>query len=307
MNIVFMGTPEIAVPALNALNSEFGVCGVFCQPDRPVGRKQLLCAPPVKQYALQNGIPCFQPATLKDGEALQMLRGLSPALAVVMAYGKILPSDMLSLPRFGCINLHASLLPKWRGSAPIQRAVAAGDTETGVTVMYMDEGMDTGDIISRHPLEIAHSDNAQTVSDAVARLAAECVCSAVKSVFNGTALREKQDGALATYAPMLKKDDGYFDFSFSARDIFNMTRGFCVWPCASFVCGAKRIKLLNAAFVEQGGRCGEVLSVNPLVVAAKDGALRLDAVVPEGKREMTGAQWAAGLRLRAGDILKEEM
>ena len=308
MKLVFMGTPDIAATALKALlDAGHEVTGVFTREDKPVGRKQLLTAPPVKQLAAARGIPVFQPKTLRDGAAEKTLRELAPELIVVVAYGRILPKEILSLPKYGCINLHVSLLPKYRGSAPIQWAVLNGDRETGVTIMQMDEGVDTGDIITVAPAEIGPEETSADVFEKVAALGARTLSDTVAAIGEGHISRTKQDPAGASLAPPLTKEMAPFDFAQDARALHNKIRGLYPWPVAQFTCAGVPVKVNRARAVEGSGAPGEVLALKPLTVACGAGALELLELVPRGKRPMTGQEWAAGRRLKKGDrILPEE-
>ena len=307
MKLVFMGTPDIAATALEALlASEHSVVGVFTREDKPVGRKQILTAPPVKQLAVLHQIPVFQPKTLRDGAAEQILRKLAPDLIVVVAYGRILPKEILELPRYGCINLHVSLLPKYRGSAPIQWAVLNGDSKTGVTIMQMDEGVDTGDIITTAPVDIGPEETSADVFDKVAALGAQTLVQTIGKIENGTATRTKQNEAGACMAPPLKKEMALFGFEEDAQRLHNLIRGMYPWPVAQFVCAGVPVKVNRARAVEGKGAPGEVLATKPLTVACGSGALELLELVPSGKRPMTGQEWAAGRRLKKGDRICAE-
>lgn len=306
MRILFMGTPDIAAQSLQALlGAGHTVCGVFTRADKPVGRRQTLTAPPVKQLALQQGIPVYQPATLRDGESAKTIALLAPELIVVVAYGRILPPEILAIPPRGCINLHVSLLPKYRGSAPIQWAVINGDRETGVTIMRMDEGCDTGDLLMVEKVPIGPEETAGELFDRVAAIGAETLVRALERLAAGGLTPTPQDSALATAAPMLKKEMGLFDFSQSAATLHNLVRGLNPWPAAYFLSGGKQIKVLQSrvAGLAQPAPAGTVLQLNPLTVACGEGALSLLSVTPEGARSMPGAAWAAGRRLKTGDLL----
>ncbi|MEA4911324.1 MAG: methionyl-tRNA formyltransferase [Oscillospiraceae bacterium] len=307
MRILFMGTPEIAATMLRALAAQQEICGVFCQPDKPVGRKQILTAPPVKQLALQLGVPVYQPVKLRDGTAEACIRSLAPDLIAVVAYGRILPKALLDIPPRGCVNIHASLLPQYRGAAPIQRAVENGDAVTGVTAMYMDEGMDTGDIIEMVRVPIGDTDDAASMFDKLGEAGAALLVKTVRAIESGTAVRTPQPADGCTLAPPITKQEGLFGFSDDARRIVNKTRAFCQWPNAYFQIKGKTVKVLRAAHVSETGEAGAVLARDPLTVAARGGAVQLLEVKPEGGRAMTGAQWAAGLRLKIGDRIPTEV
>ena len=301
MRVVFMGTPQIAADVLETLAAHHEVVGVFCQPDKPVGRKQILTAPPVKETALRLGLPVFQPRGFKNGVAVKKIEELAPDAIAVIAYGKILPKSVLDIPRLGCVNLHGSLLPLYRGSAPIQRSVMDGVEVTGLTAMLMDEGMDTGDMLAVRELPLTEADDAASVYEKMGAMGGAFLCEVLASLEAGTAVRTKQDDSLATYAPPIEKAEGDFSFDNDAKHIVNKVRGLCIWPCASFLHEEKRIKVEKAAFSPQSGAVGEVLAIKPLTVGAKNGAVILHQVLPQGSRSMTGSQWAAGRRFKIGD------
>lgn len=300
-----MGTPDIAAAALEAiLRAGHTVCGVYTRADKPVGRKQVLTPPPAKRTALAHGLAVFQPATLRDGAA-ETIRALAPELIVVVAYGRILPPEVLAIPRFGCINLHVSLLPKYRGAAPVQWAVIRGETRTGVSIMYLDEGLDTGDILRTAPVDVGENETAGELFCRVTEVGAQTLLEAIDSIADGTARAVPQDGAQATAAPPLTKELALFAFDRPARQLHNLIRGLNPWPAAYFVCGGKKIKVLRTLCDEDAhGAPGEILCTKPLRVACASGALTLLEVVPEGSRAMEGSAWAAGRRLRAGEGLQ---
>lgn len=300
-----MGTPDIAAQCLAAILKEgrHEVCGVFTREDKPVGRRQVLTAPPAKQVALAHGLPVFQPKTLRSGEAADILRGFAPQLIVVVAYGRILPPDILALPQYGCINLHVSLLPKYRGAAPIQWAVLNGDAETGVTVMQMDEGLDTGDILRTRRVPIGPDTTSGELFGQVAGVGAGLLCETLAGIERGDVHPQRQDGALATLAPPLKKEMAQFTFALPAQKLHNHIRGMNPWPVAYFEHGGKKVKVLKARPVPGTGAPGTVLAVKPLTVACETGALVLETVVPEGKGPMPGEAWALGRRFAPGALL----
>ena len=304
MRIVFMGTPQIAADCLEYICQHHEVAAVFCQPDKPVGRKQILTPPPVKQLALSKGIPVYQPRGFKNGIATEQIRELAPDLIAVIAYGRILPQECLDIPRYGCINIHGSLLPKYRGSAPIQRSLMAGDIKTGLTAMKMNAGMDTGDIISVLPVELSEDDNADSVFARMGKLSGPFLDEVIGALENGSAVFTAQDNDQATYAPPIEKSEGTFSFDNSSSEIVNKVRGLSMWPNAVFVCGGKRVKVRSASCSELSGTPGEILSVDPLIIAASEGSVVLRQVVPEGSREMNGKEWAMGRRFRKGDQIR---
>ncbi len=303
MKTVFMGTPQIAADVLRSFAAYSKVCGVFCQPDKPVGRKAILTPPPVKMVAQALGIPVFQPEKMRDGEALRQLQQLQPDLIVVVAYGKILPQEILDLPPYGCVNLHTSLLPKYRGAAPMQHALLNGETETGMTAMFMDAGLDTGDIIAQRPLTIAPEDDAASLYAKATACGVVLLREVYTSIADGTVTRTPQKDAEATFAPPLTKAMGLFCWQDDAQAIVNKVRAFARWPVAYFFAGNKKIKVHRAAVLDLNGKPGEIVASDPLTVAAKNGAVALVRVTPEGSREMSGKDFAAGRRLQKGDIL----
>ncbi len=306
MRILFMGTPDIAAESLAALlDAGQEVCAVFTRPDKPVGRKQLLTAPPVKRLAQKHGLPVYQPRTLRDGSSDELIRSLAPDLIVVVAYGCILPPQLLHIARYGCINLHVSLLPKYRGSAPIQWAVLNGDAQTGVTIMQLDEGLDTGDILLVEPVEIGPETTSGELFEQVSRIGAQTLVRAAALLEAGQLAPIPQDHSRATQAPALTKEMARFDFSQDAAHIHNWVRGMNPWPAAYFEHEGKKIKVLQSRLAENpaGAPPGTVLSLKPLTVAAAGGAVQLLTVTPEGGKPMPGAAWAAGRRLKAGACL----
>ncbi len=306
MRILFMGTPDIAARSLAALlEAGHTVVGVFTRADKPVGRKQVLTAPPVKKLAVEHGIPVWQPATLRDGEAEKVFRALQPDLVVVVAYGRILPPELLHIAPLGCINLHVSLLPKYRGSAPIQWAVLNGDTKTGVTIMQLDEGCDTGDILMVEPVEIGPETTSGELFDQVSAVGAETLVRAVEDLAAGRLTPRPQDEAMATKAPPLTKEMARFTFAEPAEHLHNWVRGMNPWPVAFFELDGKKIKVLESRLAENPQRAapGTVLALKPLTIACARGALQLLTVTPEGGRPMAGTAWAAGRRLHTGDSL----
>ena len=299
MRIVFIGTGEIGVPTLQALlKSGHEVVGVVTQPDKPVGRSQSIEAPPIKKALSGTKMPVLQPARIKDAQAVEEIRALKPEVIVVMAYGQILPRAVLDIPTIACLNLHASLLPRWRGAAPIQASIAAGDRETGITVMYMGEGLDTGDILLKRHIDILPTDTGGTLHDRLGMIAPEALLDALRLLAKGEAPRISQDDALATYAPKLKRDDGKIDWSDSAEAIERKIRAFDPWPGAFMTLatnGVRHLKIFSATIVGRRGRPGEILeSEKDLVVAACDGALGLREVQLEGKKRMSAAEFLRG-------------
>ena len=306
MNILFMGTPDIAAAALEAiLDAGHTVCGVYTRADKPVGRKQVLTAPPVKRTAMAHGIPVFQPGTLRDAAQAENIRALAPELIVVVAYGCILPASVLQIPPHGCINLHVSLLPKYRGSAPVQWSVLNGDAETGVSIMQMDEGLDTGDVLVCERIKIDPEETSGELFDRVTAVGAEALCETIPQIAAGTLTAVPQQHENATLAPMLNKEMAEFHLTDTAVHIHNWVRGMNPWPGAWFITsGGKKLKVMSCRVaVAHGEAPGTVLATKPLTVACSEGAIQLLEVVPEGKKPMDGTAFAAGLRLKTGDSL----
>lgn len=311
MRILFIGTGEIGVPTLRALlQSEHEVVGVITQPDKPAGRSQRVQPPPIKQALTRSDgflavmgkstaslLDILQPARIKDPGTIERIRSLQPDVIVVVAYGQILPRDVLTIPTVACLNLHVSLLPRWRGAAPIQAAIAAGDNQTGVTVMYMDEGLDTGDILLQHKIEILPNETGGSLHDRLGEIAPASLLEALQLLAGGKASRTPQNNALATIAPKLKRDDGRIDWNKPAEVIERQIRGFNPWPGAFVRIDNRNLKIFSAAIVDLSGKPGEILpSDKELVIASGDRALSLTEVQPEGKRRMTGSEFLRGRR-----------
>ena len=306
MRILFMGTPDIAADSLAALlDAGHEVCAVFTRRDKPVGRKQILTAPPVKQLAQQHDIPVYQPRTLRDGSSDALIGQLAPDIIVVVAYGCIIPPQLLHTAKYGCINLHVSLLPKYRGSAPIQWAVLNGDAETGVSIMQLDEGLDTGDVLMVEPVAIDPEETSGELFDRVSAVGAKTLVDALAKIEAGQLTPVPQDHSKATLAPPLSKDTARFAFTEDAAHIHNWVRGMNPWPTAWFEQDGKRIKVSECRLAEnpQNAAPGTVLALKPLTVAAQNGAVALLSVTPEGGKPMAGTAWAAGRRLKTGDCL----
>jgi methionyl-tRNA formyltransferase len=301
MRIVFIGTGDIGVPALQALlKSENEVVGVVTQPDKPVGRAQLVEPPPIKKTVSARKMPVLQPARIKEPQAVEEIRSLEPDVVVVMAYGQILPRGILEIPKIACLNLHASLLPRWRGAAPIQAAIAAGDRETGITVMYMDEGLDTGDILLHRTIDILATDTGGSLHDRLAQIAPAVLFESLQMLATGNAPRIPQDNALATLAPKLNREHGRIDWSEAAEVIERKIRAFNPWPGAFMtisIDGPRNLKIFSATVVNLRGNTGKVLcSEKELVVVAGEGALSLREVQLQGKRRMNVAEFLRGNR-----------
>ena len=309
MKIVFMGTPDYAVKTLEALiNAGHTVAAVFAQPDKPVGRKQILTPPPVKVCAKTHGIPVFQPRNLRDGEAERIIRDIAPDAIAVVAYGKILPTEILTLPRYGCINGHASLLPKYRGAAPIQWCIVNGEKETGVTAMQMDEGMDTGDILETAVTEIGAEETAGELFERLSVIGAKLLVKTLADIENGNVTPIKQDESKATSAPIIKKEMAKVSFhDMTADEVHNAVRGFYPWPVAFFISGGKRIKIIKSRVVNMHGAAGTVLkSDNELIVACKKEAVALETIQPEGSKPMSAKQYLCGRPIALGAEIEDE-
>ena len=305
MKLVFMGTPDYAVNTLEALISAgHNVAAVFAQPDKPVGRKHIITPPPVKVCAENHGIAVYQPNTLRDGKAEEILKEIAPDAIVVVAYGKILPKEILNIPKYGCVNGHASLLPKYRGASPIQWCIVCGETETGVTAMKMDEGMDTGDILKTAKTEIGDEETAEELFDRLSGLTAELLVNTLSDLEKGNIPPKKQDEEKASYAPIIKKEMAFLDFiNMTATEIHNAVRGYYSWPCAYFFLENKRIKVIKAAVADNtNAKAGTVIkSTDSLVIACKDGtAIELVTVQPEGSKPMTAKQMLCGHSIPVG-------
>ena len=307
MRIVFMGTPDFAVPSLQALlDAGHEVCAVYTQPDKPQGRKQILTAPPVKSLAQQRGIPVYQPQTLKDEAEQERLRALAPEVIIVVAYGKLLPKAVLDIPPRGCINVHGSLLPRWRGAAPIQWAVIAGDEKAGVTTMQMAEGLDTGDMLLTYETAVGARETAGELFDRLAQAGAKLLVETLEKLDRITP--RPQDDSQSCYAHMLDKAMAVIDWTKSAREIDCLVRGLNPWPVALTTLAGARLKIYAAEPAEGSGKPGEVLESEPkkgLVVACGSGALALHEVQLVGGKRMQSADFLRGHAVPKGSILGE--
>ena len=305
MKIVFMGTPDFAVPCLEALiNDGCEIAAVFTQPDKPKGRGYAMTPPPVKVCAEKHGIQVYQPEKMRDGTAYEILREIKPDMIVVVAYGKILPKDIIELPEFGCINVHASLLPEYRGAAPIQWAVLDGKKKTGVTTMYMDVGLDTGDMLLKAETEIGENETAGELHDRLSAMGAELMVKTLHEAEKGTLVREKQDDNKSCYASMLTKEMSVIDFGKTAQQVHDLVRGLNSWPSASAVLNGKRMKIHRTLITEGSGEPGQVLSLEPFVVACGSGAVEITELQPEGKKKMSAQAFLNGLHNVSAKELK---
>lgn len=308
MRILFMGTPEFAVPSLEGLIAAgHELCGVFCQPDKPVGRHQnKLQAPPVKECALSHNIPVFQPTKLRDGTALALIQSLDPDLIVVAAYGRLLPQEILDYPAMGCINVHSSLLPKYRGAAPINWAILNGETETGVTIMYMAAALDSGDIIAQETTPISENETAPELTARLAELGRRLLVETVAQIEAGAATRTIQNEDQVTLAPMLSKELSPLDFSRNAKSLHDQIRGLVPWPAATAQIGGMRCKIYSSVVEKESGRrAGTVLEAgkNGLLIACGQDALRILEVQPDGGKRMKAADYLLGHPVEEGEYL----
>lgn len=308
MRIVFMGTPDFAVPSLQALiDAGHDVCAVYTQPDKPQGRKQILTAPPVKTLALEHDIPVFQPNTLKNEDEQARLRELAPEVIIVVAYGKLLPKAVLDIPPHGCINVHGSLLPRWRGAAPIQWAVIAGDEMAGVTTMQMAEGLDTGDMLLTYETKVGEKETAGELFDRLAQSGAELLTQTLVKLDEITP--RPQDDAQSCYAHMLDKQMAVIDWSKSAHEIDCLIRGLNPWPIALTTLSGERLKVFAAEKANGKGEPGTVLEADPkkgLTVACGEGALRLTEIQLVGGKRMKATDFLRGHAIEVGTKLGDE-
>jgi len=311
MKILFMGTPDFAVFSLKALCEEgkHQICGVVTQPDKPKGRGYAMLPPPVKVYAEERGLTVYQPTTLKDESFAKLLEELSPDLIAVVAFGKILPVNVLEFPKYGCINVHGSLLPEYRGAAPMQRAIIDGKSVTGITTMYMADGIDTGDMLLKGELPIEENDNFEDIHDKLGALGASLLLETITALENGTAKRIPQDNALATHAAKITKEDCLLDFGRDARSLHNLIRGLSPIPLAlTHTPDGKLLKVIEARISEETSEnteVGKVLSLDGgITVACGKGSITFTKVLPEGKSRMSADDFIRGRKVSVGDILK---
>lgn len=312
MNIIFMGTPDFAVPCLKALiDSGENVMAVFTQPDKPKGRGYKLTPPPVKEVALTHNIPVYQPISLKKGEdaekSLKVINEFAPDLIIVVAYGKILPKTILDTPKYHCINVHASLLPKYRGAGPIQWSVLNGEKVTGVTTMLMADGIDTGDMLLSKSLEIGENETASELHDRLSDLGAELLLETVSCVKSGNITPVPQDASMSTHAPMLTKDMCPIDFSKSAQEVHNHIRGLSAFPCATAVLDGKRLKVYKSEIVNgltSNRAPGTVVQSKDFTVVCGDGrCVRFTEIQAEGGKRMLTADYLRGKPINEGTVL----
>lgn len=305
MNVVFMGTPDFAVPSLENIAKVHNVQAVFTQPDKPVGRKMVLTPPDVKVCAEKLGIPVYQPVKLKDSDSYEIIKELNPDVIVVVAYGQILPENILNIPKYGCINVHGSLLPKYRGAAPIQWSVLNGDKVTGVTTMYMEKGLDTGDILETKEYEIGINDTAGEVFDTLAEMGGKLILDTLEKAEKGQLHPIKQDDSKSSYAKMLDKSMCNIDFSKSNLQVHNQVRGLSPWPVASTKLNGKVLKIFETRLAEGKGKPGEILNTNPLTIACGEGAVVVNTVQLQGKKRMDSKAFLQGHKLEKGTVIGE--
>lgn len=308
MRIAFMGTPDFSVACLKALvESKHEIVGVFCQPDKPVGRKQIMTPPDVKVEALKHDLKIFQPVSLRNGKGVEILEEIKPDLVVVVAYGKILPKEFLDYPKYGCINVHASILPKYRGASPIHFAVLNGDEITGVTVQQMDEGVDTGDILRTETISIGINDTTEYMYEVLAPLGAKAMLDTIDLIEKGQLEPVKQDEALATHVGLLSREISNIDWNCSAFEIHNKIRGLYSWPGASTVLSGKTLKLHTSVLSDKKGNNipGEVIEASDkLIVACGDNCcIEITELQLEGKKRMLSSAFLNGYKIDKGTVL----
>jgi methionyl-tRNA formyltransferase len=309
MKVVYMGTPEFAVAALDSIvKAGHEVIACFTQPDKPKGRGKALQKTPVKQRAESYQIPVYQPVKIREEENVQLLQKLAPEIIVVAAFGQILPESILNIPKYGCVNIHASLLPKYRGAAPIEWAILNGETESGVTTMFMEKGLDTGDMLDVTRVAITPEDTGASLHDKLAEAGAALILQTMEKLEKGTAQRVKQKDEECCYASMLNKEMGRMDFTKSAAELERLMRGLYPWPCAYTRIDGKNVKLYRAEVTEDSGAPGEIIEVTKksFTIACGQGALRIKSLQPEGKKAMDAAAYLNGNKLTAGMIAGEK-
>lgn len=311
MKIVFMGTPDFAVPTLNKLyESEHEIAAVFTQPDKPKGRGYKLAPPPVKVLALEHGTPVYQPESLKkQPEMWDILKEIAPDVIVVAAYGKILPKQVLDIPKYHCVNVHGSLLPKYRGAAPIQWSVLNGDDETGITTMLMGEGLDTGDILLQRSTPIGENETAAELFDRLAEIGADLLIETLEKLEKGEIIPVKQDEELATYASILTKDMCMIDFNKPVKEVHKKICGLSDWPCAVTTLDGKRLKVFRSQIVKDkmpGQQAGTVVDTKQFCVCCADGVIKLTEVQAEGSKRMRSEDYLRGKPITPGTILGVE-
>ena len=303
MNIIFMGTPDFAAASLEALiSSEHEVLAVVTQPDKPKGRKGELTPSPVKTIAVEHNIKVYQPVKVRESEFVEVLRGYKPDVIVVVAFGQIIPGSILTIPKYGCVNIHGSLLPKYRGAAPIQWAVLDGEKETGITSMLMDKGLDTGDMLIKKAITLAEDETSGSLFEKMMALGAETLLETLEGLEKGSITPEKQGESPTAYAKMLTKEMGHIDFTRKAAELDCFVRGMNPWPSAYTVLGGKTLKIWKTRAVEEDGKAGSVLRVGreSFTVGCGENALEVFEVQLEGKRRMSAEDFLKGTHIEAG-------
>lgn len=311
MKAIFMGTPEFAIPSFEALyESDFEIALVVTQPDRPKGRGKKLSSPPVKLVALEHDIEVFQPERIKDREAIEKIKQVKPDLIIVVAFGQILPKEILELPRYGCINVHASLLPKYRGAAPINFAIINGEKKTGVTTMYMEEGLDTGDMLLKNEVEITPEDTASTLHDKLAIAGKKTLSDTLKAIINTELVPEKQDDSISSYAPIMTKELGKINWDRSAEAISNLVRGTDPWPSAYTLYDNSVLKLFAPVVLDKQSKekPGTIVAVSSegIDIASADYIVRIKEIQISGKKRMPVGEFLKGNVLEIGKVLGYE-
>ena len=308
LKIVFMGTPDFAVPCLKTLNENYEVIAVITQPDRPKGRGQKLTPSPIKEYALEHNLTVLQPEKIKTSETEEQLKKLAPDLIVVVAFGQILSKAILDIPQLGCINVHASLLPKYRGAAPIHWSIINGETKTGITTMYMDVGLDTGDMILKEEVSISAKTNTGELHDTLMNIGAKTLLQTIKQIAEGSVVRNKQNDAEASYAPLLTKELERINWLLPAQEIYNLVRGLNPWPVAFSIFKGKKLKIWQTKVIDNVtiGEIGTVLSLTEtgFTVQTGKGILEILELQPESKRKMTAKDFVCGNQISINDKLE---
>ena len=307
MKAIFMGTPEFAIPSFEALyESDFEIALVVTQPDRPKGRGKKLSSPPVKLVALEHDIEVFQPERIKDREAIEKIKQVKPDLIIVVAFGQILPKEILELPKYGCINVHASLLPKYRGAAPINFAIINGEKKTGVTTMYMEEGLDTGDMLLKNEVEITPEDTASTLHDKLAIAGKKTLSDTLKAIINTELVPEKQDDSISSYAPIMTKELGKINWDRSAEAISNLVRGTDPWPSAYTLYDNSVLKLFAPVVLDKQSKekPGTIVAVSSegIDIASADYIVRIKEIQISGKKRMPVGEFLKGNVLEIGKV-----
>jgi len=297
--IIFMGTPEFATDALRSLiNENYNIAAVFTQPDKPAGRRQILTSSPIKKLALKYNLPLYQPASLKDEEIATKISKLKPDLIIITAFGQIIPKTILNIPKFGCINIHASLLPRWRGASPIAQAILAGDKYTGDTIMLLDRKLDHGPILSQKKIKIENDDNLESLSKKLSESGAELLIKTLPDFLENKIALQMQDDSKATYAPLVKKNDGRIDWHNNAEEIERQIRAFTPWPSCWTTLNNKRLKIIKAAVFDKNKKNSApgliAILDNKLVADCKNGKLALEIIQLEGKKQTSSEEFIKG-------------